>query len=139
MRYAVITRHRGEFDVRLMCRVLEVSPSGYYASRTRPPSWHALIDALLLAHVRIAYQASGETYGAPRVQQALQAEGLPVGPRLVARLVRAESPKRRRSDGFGSMQGSVPTKRLTWEYLQAGDAEVLAMFGLDDPIDPIDR
>ena len=36
-----------------MCRVLEVSPSGYYASRKRPPSWHALIDEVLMAHVRI--------------------------------------------------------------------------------------
>lgn len=38
MRYAVITRHRGEFDMRLMRRVLSVSPAGYYASLHRPPS-----------------------------------------------------------------------------------------------------
>ncbi len=90
MRYAVITRHRGEFDVRLMCRVLEVSPSGYYASRKRPPSWHALIDEVLLAHVRIAHAESGETYGAPRVHRELQAEGLPASPKRVARLMRED-------------------------------------------------
>ncbi len=39
MRHAVITRHRGEFQVRRMCRVLEVAPSGYQASLKRPPSW----------------------------------------------------------------------------------------------------
>ena len=49
----MITRHRDEFPIRLMCRVLEVSPAGYYASRHRPPSWHALIDEVLLARVRI--------------------------------------------------------------------------------------
>ena len=90
MRYAVITRHRSEFQVRLMCRVLEVSPSGYYASRKRPPSWHALIDEVLMARVRIIHDESGETYGAPRVHRELQAEGLPASPKRVARLMREE-------------------------------------------------
>jgi len=101
LRYAVITRHRREFEVRLMCRVLEVSPSGYYAWLKRPPSWHALIDEVLMAHVRIAHHESGETYGAPRVQRELWAEGLPVSTKRVARLMRsgglvARQPKRRR-------------------------------------------
>jgi putative transposase len=86
----VITRHRGEFEVRLMCRVLEVSPSGYYASRKRPPSWHALIDEVLMARVRIIHAESNETYGAPRVHRELQAEGLPASPKRVARLMREE-------------------------------------------------
>ena len=90
MRYAVITRHRDEFPIRLMCRVLEVSPSGYYASRHRAPSWHALIDEVLMARVRIIHAESGETYGAPRVHRELQAEGLPASPKRVARLMRAE-------------------------------------------------
>ena len=90
MKYAVITRHRDEFEVRLMCRVLDVSPSGYYASRTRSPSWHALIDEVLMAHVRIIHKDSGETYGAPRVHQELQAEGLPASPKRVARLMRED-------------------------------------------------
>jgi putative transposase len=88
LRYAVITRHRREFELRLMCRVLEVSPSGYYASLKRPPSWHALIDEVLMARVRIIHAESGETYGAPRVHRELQAEGLPASPKRVARLMR---------------------------------------------------
>jgi len=90
LRYAVITRHRREFELRLMCRVLEVSPSGYYASLKRPPSWHALIDEVLMARVRIIHAESGETYGAPRVHLELQAEGLPASPKRVARLMREE-------------------------------------------------
>ena len=90
MRYAVITRHRREFELRLMCRVLEVSPSGYYASLKRPPSWHALIDEVLMARVRIIHAESGETYGAPRVHLELQAEGLPASQKRVARLMREE-------------------------------------------------
>ena len=81
----MITRHRCEFQVRLMCRVLEVSPSGYYASRKRPPSLHALIDEVLMARVRVIHAESGETYGAPRVHAELQAEGLPASPKRVAR------------------------------------------------------
>ncbi|MEP6622290.1 MAG: IS3 family transposase [bacterium] len=99
LRYAVITRHLGEFAVRLMCRVLEVSPAGYYASRTRPPSWHAVIDELLMAHVRIAHHASGGTYGAPRVRQELRAEGLPVSTKRVARLMREDGRAARRPTG----------------------------------------
>jgi len=90
LRYTVITRHRDEFPVRLMCRVLEVTPSGYYAWRKRPLSWHALIDEVLMARVRIIHAESGETYGAPRVQLELQAEGLPASPKRVARLMREE-------------------------------------------------
>jgi putative transposase len=86
----VITRHRGEFEVRLMCRVLEVSPSGYYASRKRPPSWHAVIDEVLMARVRVIHAESGATYGAPRVHLELQAEGLPTSPKRVARLMRED-------------------------------------------------
>jgi len=73
-----------------MCRVLEVAPSGYYASLKRPLSWHALIDEVLMARVRIIHAESGETYGAPRVQQELQAEGLPASPKRVARLMRED-------------------------------------------------
>ena len=91
MRYAVITRHRDEFHVRLLCRVLEGSPSGYYASLKRPLSWHALIDEVLMARVRrIIHAESGDTYGAPRVHLELQAEGLPASPKRVARLMREE-------------------------------------------------
>ena len=90
MKYAVITRHRDEFKVRLMCRVLEVSPSGYYASLKRPLSWHAVIDEVLMAHVRVIHEESGETYGAPRVHRELQAEGLPTSTKRVARLMRED-------------------------------------------------
>lgn len=100
MRYAVITRHRGEFELRLMCRVLEVSPSGYDASLKRPASWHAIVDDVLMAHVRIAHAESNATYGAPRVQRELRAQGLPVSTKRVARLMRAEGlvarPRKRR-------------------------------------------
>lgn len=84
-----------------MCQVLEVSPSGFYASRKRSPCLRAIADERLLLNVRIAFQKSGRTYGAPRVQRELKAEGRHVGTKRVARLMREEglvgrSPRRRR-------------------------------------------
>jgi putative transposase len=88
VKYACIARHRGEHSLRLMCRVLDVSPSGYYAWRQRSPSARAIADERLLLNIRIAHQASEETYGAPRVHQELRDQGHRVGKKRVARLMR---------------------------------------------------
>lgn len=58
----MIARHEDEFPVRLMCRVLAVSASDYHAYRRRAESWRAVIDDVLMAHVRIAFAESGEAY-----------------------------------------------------------------------------
>jgi transposase InsO family protein len=83
-----------------MCRVLAVAPAGYYAWRRRAPSAHALADERLLLHVRVAHRQSDGTYGAPRVHRELRAEGIRVGKKRVARLMRAaglagRAPRRR--------------------------------------------
>lgn len=88
MRYACITRHRRDFPLRLMCRVLEVSPAGYHAWRQRSPSAHAIADERLMLNVRVAFTRSRRTYGAPRVHQELRAEGVRGGRKRVARLMR---------------------------------------------------
>lgn len=99
MRYACITRHRDEFEVRLMCRVLEVSPAGYYASRTRSPSARAIADERLMLNVRVEHAVSDDTYGAPRIQRELADQGIHVATKRVARLMRedglAARPRRR--------------------------------------------
>jgi putative transposase len=71
-----------------MCRVLEVSASGYYAWRKRPVSQRERDDGLLLRRIRTAHQASRGTYGAPRIDFELQEAGLRVGRKRVARLMR---------------------------------------------------
>jgi putative transposase len=72
-----------------MCRVLEVSTSGYYARRQRPPSPRARADAELSARMRAIHEHSRGTYGAPRIHAELEAAGIQVGRKRVARLMRA--------------------------------------------------
>ena len=100
MKYACVTLYRREFPVRLMCRVLAVSASGYYAWRGRPTCAHAIADERLLVHIRAAYRESDGTYGAPRVHNELRRQGQRVAKKHVARLMRADGlvgcPARRR-------------------------------------------
>jgi putative transposase len=71
-----------------MCRVLGVSPSGFYAWRQRPPSARSRADAQLSLCVSKIHQRSDATYGAPRVHAELRAEGIKVGRKRVARLLK---------------------------------------------------
>ena len=54
MRFALIDRAKAEFPVHHLCRVLEVSQSGYFAWRARPACRRQPDDMVLLAHVRSA-------------------------------------------------------------------------------------
>lgn len=90
MRYACIARHRGEYPVRLRCRVLVVSPAGFYARLTRAPTARAIADERLMLNIRVAYDRSDRTYGAPRIQRDLRDDGLAVSTKRVARLMRRD-------------------------------------------------
>ena len=72
----------------IQCRVLEVSPSGYYAWRTRTPGPRARRDAALTGEIRRVHATSRGTYGAPRIQAELAATGTAVSRKRVARLMR---------------------------------------------------
>jgi putative transposase len=71
-----------------MCRVLEVSASGYYAWRKRPASKRAQDDAVLLRRIRTIHEASRQSYGVPRMHHELREDGVEVGRDRVARLMR---------------------------------------------------
>lgn len=74
--------------MRVLCRVLEVTPSGYYAWRTRPLSARGIADGQLLPLRRIAHAESRQTYGRLRLQRALHTRGIRVGDKRVRRLMR---------------------------------------------------
>ena len=71
MRFRFIEDHRQEHPVRLMCHVLGVSPSGYYAWRGRPESMRATANRALLADIRRLHERHRGRYGSPRIHRAL--------------------------------------------------------------------
>jgi putative transposase len=78
------------YPVKTMCRVLEVSTSGYYAWCKRQPSKRTQEDRELIQRIRMIHKRSKGTYGAPRVHAELVAAGIRVGRKRVVRLMRAE-------------------------------------------------
>lgn len=86
--------------MRLMCRVLTVSPSGFYAAQRRAPSARAQRDQALRLKVRAAHTKSRRRYGAPRVHAELQAQGEPVAKKRIARLMREDGLVGRRPRRF---------------------------------------
>lgn len=79
-------------SVQRLCQVLAVSQSGYFAWRSRPASPRRREDLVLLAHIRSIFAHSHENYGSPRVTRELQEEGVRIGRRRAARLMREWSP-----------------------------------------------
>ena len=76
------------YPVATMARVLKVSSSGYYAWRKRGPSKREREDAMLQERMKAIHAKSRGTYGAPRIHAELRADGLCVGRKRVARLMR---------------------------------------------------
>ena len=95
-------REKATHPIVTMCRMLGVSPSGYYAWGTRPVSVRAQTDQILLAQIHLIHVQSRGTYGAPRIHAELQAQGVRCGRKRVARLMRQAGlvgAQRRRSHG----------------------------------------
>jgi putative transposase len=88
MKYAFIATHQAEFDIQIMCRVLQVSGSGYYAWRQRPVSPGAQANQNLLAQIKQVHADSRHTYGSRRVTAALQQQAVVCNRKRVARLMR---------------------------------------------------
>lgn len=90
MRYAWIEDHRGSFPVSVMCRVLEVSRSGYYAWRERPASERRQRREELVAEMQAIHgDRNLRCYGSPRMHRELVARGYRVSENTVARLMSA--------------------------------------------------
>lgn len=97
--FELISAEKANFPVRLMCRVLEVSRSGYYAWVRRGPSRRTQESFRLKACIQEVHQQARGTYGSPRVTQELKRRGGSVGRHRVARLMREQGlqgiPRRR--------------------------------------------
>ncbi|MDG3005841.1 IS3 family transposase [Paludisphaera sp. Pla2] len=90
MRYDFVESHRERWPVRLMCRVLRVSPGGYYDWRGRPQSTRAARQDALVVSIKAIHGEVKARYGSPRIHAELAARGEPCCVNTVARLMRRE-------------------------------------------------
>ncbi len=124
MRYACIDRRRRSYPIRMMCRSLKVSASGYYAWRNRPASRRTRLNRALTQTIRLIHAQSDGTYGSPRIHAELRASGLTCGRAKVARLMRNAGlkgcPKRRFR--VSSKRGLVPASNLLEQDFSAAAA-----------------
>ena len=88
MKFDFIDAEKARFPVSVLCEVLEVSRSGFYAWKGRPAPAAAKADAQLAAQIAGVHKGSRGTYGSPRVHAELRASGLHVGRKRVERLMR---------------------------------------------------
>lgn len=87
MRFQFIDAHRKEFRLDVMCRVLDVTKSGYFTWQGRPASTRELQDTALTAEIKQIHETSKGRYGVPRVHAELHEQGWPCSRRRVARLM----------------------------------------------------
>jgi transposase len=88
VKYQFITAHQQEFKITVMCRVLGVSRSSYYAWGKRPTSPRKMADQSLTEQIESIHQKSRRTYGSIRIQVELADQGIKCGHNRVARLMR---------------------------------------------------
>lgn len=87
MRFAFIDSEKAAYPLRLLCRVLRVSKSGYYAWLRRDPSDRALEDEKIRPKVVEAFELGRGAYGSIRIRRELVDQGFEIGRRRVARLM----------------------------------------------------
>lgn len=90
MKFALIDAENANHGVAIMCRVLSVSRSGYYAWRVRPESERSREDTKLRVLVREAHELGRQKYGRPRIHRALKNKGEKISGKRVMRLMHEE-------------------------------------------------
>jgi len=100
MKFAFVLAEKAVWPVSVMCEVLGVSRSGYYAWQGRPASARDQEDDELVVAIKAAHKGGRGKYGSPRVHRALRKNGTRVGRKRVARLMRREGIVAKRSKNF---------------------------------------
>ena len=100
MRFQFIDDHRDELPIMLMCKALNVSPSGYYAWRQRPPSAREMANQKLYEKIEAVYEANYQVYGSPRIYRELRKQNVVCSENRVARLMRLRGLKAKQSKRF---------------------------------------
>jgi putative transposase len=100
VKFAFIAAEKAWAPVAALCKILDVSRSGFYAWDERGRSSRSSEDARLTVHILAAFKAGRGAYGSPRVHDELKAAGIAVSRKRVARLMRALGLEGRRKRRF---------------------------------------
>ena len=88
MRYRCVERYRCRYPIRMMCQLLRLGVSGYYAWRSRLPSHRSQANEGLKGTITRIHRNSGAVYTSPKIRRILLAQGQRVGRHRIARLMR---------------------------------------------------
>ena len=100
MRFAFIQEHAEEFPVDVLCAVLQVSRSGYYAWRQRPVSGQAQRREQLVKRIQAAYAQSQQNYGSPRIHRELRDQGILCSENTIAKVMKDHGIRSKRHRRF---------------------------------------
>jgi len=117
MKFEFIEQHRDQYPARLMCQVLEVSHSGYYAWRNRPVSQREMANQKLMQQIEAVFHASQSTYGSPRVTRELKRQGITCSKNRVARLMRLHGLRAKQSKRYHSTTRRHPSRPVAPNHL----------------------
>ena len=115
MKFSFIAAEKTHYPVRALCKALEVSPSGFYASQHRAPSARATKDLRLKVLIRTAFEQSRQSYGSPRIYDDVAHER--VGRNRVIRLMQAEGIRARHRRRYRMSPTSDPNQAVAANVL----------------------
>jgi transposase InsO family protein len=118
VKFVFIAAEKALYPVVVLCRVLGVSSSGFYAWMKRTVSEHAKMDARLVVELTAAHHRSRATYGSPRLHADLRARGLRVGRKRVERLMRENGIRGRQKRRFRRTTNSNHTLAIAPNVLE---------------------
>ena len=123
MKYALILEYEGEYPVSLMCRVLDVSRSGYDDWKKRDESDRKVRRRLMEEKVKETYEGFEARYGARRIAKELNELGFPCSTNFVADIMKSRDMKARNGRGFVYRQHSLTmhnvVDNLLWREFKA--------------------
>lgn len=111
MKFAFVAAEKAWAPVSVLCKLLDVSRSGYYAWEERDRSSRSADDEKLTVHILAAFEIGRGAYGSPRVQEELAAAGIAVSRKRVARIMRQLGLEGRRKRRFKATTDSGHVQR----------------------------
>ncbi len=112
MKYSVIRQHATEYPVRLMCSVLEVTPSAYYAWKRRPMSMWERNRSEFGKLVKVVFERNRQVYGSPRMTAELQDIGHRHSKNYIARIMKEQGLQAKTVKRFRRTTNSAHTRRV---------------------------